>query len=118
MNFHCGKQLPVVGVVYLPGTEALSWMPTEGRATKMPITDYRAAGPARKRGSKPGGSRHLSISTPGMDLAARLRLFHRTLRGRVEHRETLVNVVRAVNSTLDPAKVADLVVERAARWIP
>jgi diguanylate cyclase (GGDEF)-like protein len=40
------------------------------------------------------------------------------LRRRVEHRDTLVDIVRAVNTTLDPVRIADIVVERAATWIP
>jgi len=60
----------------------------------------------------------LSLSTPGLDLATKLRVFQRALRSRVERREALVDIIRAVNTTLEPTKVAELVVERAATWIP
>jgi len=58
------------------------------------------------------------MATLKMDLAARLRLFQRALRSRIERREALLDIVRAVNTTLEPAKVAELVVERAATWVP
>jgi diguanylate cyclase (GGDEF)-like protein len=45
-------------------------------------------------------------------------VFQRALRSRVERREALVDIIRAVNTTLEPTKVAELVVERAATWIP
>ncbi len=48
----------------------------------------------------------------------RLRVFQRALRSRIERRDALLDVVRAVNTTLDPARLADLVVERAATWVP
>ena len=56
--------------------------------------------------------------TPGLDLAARLRVFQRALRSRVERRDALVDIVRAVNTTLEPPKIADLIVDRAATWVP
>ncbi len=53
-----------------------------------------------------------------LDLAARLKLFQRVLRDKIERREVLVDIVRAVNTTLEPAKIAELVVERAIVWMP
>ncbi len=84
----------------------------------MPIALYRPVGPARRRGSKVRRGGEFSLPTPGLDLAAKLRLFQRNLRGRVEQRDALLDVVRAVNTTLDPAKIADLIVDRAITWIP
>src|SRR5205823_4391502 len=46
------------------------------------------------------------------------RVFQRALRSRVERREALVDIVRAVSATLEPDKIAGLVVDRAASWIP
>ncbi len=60
----------------------------------------------------------LSLSTPGLDLSAKLRMFQRALRSRVERRDALVDIVRAVNTTLEPPKVAELIVDRASTWIP
>jgi diguanylate cyclase (GGDEF)-like protein len=40
------------------------------------------------------------------------------MRSRVERRDALLDMVRAVNTTLEPAKIAELVVERAATWVP
>jgi diguanylate cyclase (GGDEF)-like protein len=45
-------------------------------------------------------------------------VFQRALRSRVERREALVDIIRAVNATLEPPKIAELVVERAATWVP
>jgi diguanylate cyclase (GGDEF)-like protein len=93
-------------------------MSSAGRATKVPLTLYRDPGPPRKRGPKARRAGELSLSTPDLDLAAKLRLFQRTLRGRVESRDALLDIVRAVNATLDPAKIGDAIVERAATWVP
>jgi len=93
-------------------------MPIAGRATKMPIALYGAVGPAGKRRSKRGRAGDLPLSTARLDLAAKLRASHRTRGGRIDSHDALLDIVRAVNTTLDPVKVADLVVERAATWVP
>jgi diguanylate cyclase (GGDEF)-like protein len=79
---------------------------------------YRAVGAAGKGGSKLRRAGEISLSTPGLDLAGRLRVFQRALRSRVERREALIDIVRAVNVSLEPVKVAEALVERAATWIP
>ena len=53
---------------------------------------YRAVGPA---GSKLRRAGEISLTTPGLDLAARLRAFQRALRSRVERRDALIEIVRA-----------------------
>ena len=40
------------------------------------------------------------------------------LRDKIERREALVDLVRAVNTTLEPAKIAELLVDRASTWVP
>jgi diguanylate cyclase (GGDEF)-like protein len=84
----------------------------------MPVALYSAVGPAGKTGSKLRRAGELSLTTPGLDLATKLRVFQRALRSRVERRDALLDIVRAVNTTLEPAKVADLLVDRASTWIP
>jgi diguanylate cyclase (GGDEF)-like protein len=79
---------------------------------------YRAVGSTGKRGSKLRRAGEISLTTPGLDLAARLRMFQRALRSRVERREALIDLLRAVNVTLEPDKIAETLVERAATWIP
>ena len=59
-----------------------------------------------------------SQEAPAVDLAMRLRTFQRALRSRIERRDALIEIVRAVNTTLEPERVAELVVERAATWVP
>jgi diguanylate cyclase (GGDEF)-like protein len=84
----------------------------------MPVALYRAVGTAGKRGSKLRRVSDTSLTVPGLDLATKLRVFQRALRSRVERRDALLDMVRAVNGTLEPAKIADLIVERAATWVP
>jgi diguanylate cyclase (GGDEF)-like protein len=52
------------------------------------------------------------------DLAARLRSSQRTLRARLERREALLDLLRATHASLDPQKVADLLVAWAPSWWP
>jgi diguanylate cyclase (GGDEF)-like protein len=55
---------------------------------------------------------------PSGDLAARLRGAQRKLRGTLESRTALLDTIRAVNATLDPARIAEAIVERLAGWVP
>src|ERR1700704_3312684 len=84
----------------------------------MPVALYRAVGTAGKRGGKLRRASEISLTVPGLDLATKLRVFQRALRSRVERRDALLDIVRAVNTTLEPNKIADLIVERAATWVP
>jgi diguanylate cyclase (GGDEF)-like protein len=79
-----------------------------------PVALYQAAGAA----GKPRRAGYPSLFTPGLDLATRLRVFQRALRRRVDHRDALLDVVRAVNSTLEPNEIAESIVERASAWVP
>lgn len=83
-----------------------------------PVPLYRAVGSAGKRGSKLRRAGEISLTMPGLDLSARLRVFQRALRSRVERREALIDLLRAVNATLEPDKIAETLVERAATWVP
>jgi diguanylate cyclase (GGDEF)-like protein len=60
----------------------------------------------------------ISLTTPGLDLATRMRVFQRALRSRVEHRDALLEILREMNASLEPTRVAELIVDRAASWIP
>jgi diguanylate cyclase (GGDEF)-like protein len=93
-------------------------MPPASRATRIPVALYQAVGPAGKSGTKLRRAGEISLSTPGLDLATKLRVFQRALRGRVERRDALLDIVRAVNTTLEPPKIAETIVERAATWVP
>jgi diguanylate cyclase (GGDEF)-like protein len=84
----------------------------------VPVALYHAVGSAGKSGSKLRRASEISLTTPGLDLATKLRVFQRALRSRVERRDALLDIVRAVNTTLEPAKIAEFVVDRAATWIP
>src|SRR5215831_10498934 len=88
------------------------------RATKIPEALYPSVGTVGKSGSRLRRASEISLTTPGLDLATRLRVFQRALRSRVERRDALIDVVRAVNGTLDPHKIADLIVDRSSTWVP
>ena len=47
-----------------------------------------------------------------------MRVFQRALRGRVERRDALIEIVRGVNATLEPSKIGEVVVDRASTWLP
>src|SRR6478672_9892846 len=93
-------------------------MSSASRAPRMPVALYQAVGPAGKSGSKLRRAEEISLTTPGLDLATKLRVFQRALRSRVERRDALLEIVRAVNATLEPEKIADVLVDRGAHWIP
>lgn len=105
-------------------------MPASNRATSLSsrrrasasadasVSLYRAAGPAGKAGSKLRRAAEISTATPGLDLSTRLRVFQRALRSRLERRDALLDIVRAVNTTLEPVRIAELIVDRAATWVP
>jgi diguanylate cyclase (GGDEF)-like protein len=78
----------------------------------------RTVGSTGKRGSKPRPAVEISRAMPVPDLTKRLRVFQRALRSRLERRDALLDIVRAVNTTLDPASLAELIVEQAATWVP
>ena len=84
----------------------------------MPVALFQAVGSAGRSGSKLRRASEISLSTPGLDLSSRLRVFQRALRSRVERRDALIDIVRAVNVTLEPHKIAEVIVERAATWVP
>jgi diguanylate cyclase (GGDEF)-like protein len=79
---------------------------------------YGIAVEGRKAGSRLIKTSEISLTTPGLDLAGRVRVFQRALRSRVERREAFLDIVRAVNTTLEPVRIAELVVERTVTWLP
>ena len=84
----------------------------------MPVALYQAVGPAGKSGSKLRRASEISLTTPGLDLATRLRVFQRAMRSRVERKDALIDIVRGVNATLEPQKIAEVIVDHAATWVP
>jgi diguanylate cyclase (GGDEF)-like protein len=84
----------------------------------MPVALFQAVGSAGRSGSKLRRASEISLTTPGLDLSSRLRVFQRALRSRVERRDALIDIVRGVNVTLEPQKIAEVIVERAATWVP
>ena len=83
----------------------------------MPVAVYRAVGSAGKSGSKRRRG-DASLTAPGLDLTTRLRAFQRALRGHVERRDALLDIMRAVNAPQEPAKIAEALLDRATTWLP
>jgi len=52
------------------------------------------------------------------DFASRLRSVQPRLRRELHRPDALIDVVRAVNSTLDSARIAEVIVGLASSWIP
>jgi diguanylate cyclase (GGDEF)-like protein len=53
-----------------------------------------------------------------VDLASRLRPLQSALRSRLSRVDVLADVIRGVNATLDPERVAEAIVANAADWLP
>ena len=86
---------------------------------RPPVTLRAAAvGSAAKRKSKRSEVADAPTLASGLDLAARLRASDRGARNRLDGREALVDIVRAVNATLEPQKIAGLIIDHAATWVP
>ena len=60
----------------------------------------------------------VSSPSPSPDLAARLRLCQTPLRRQLARADVLVELIRAVNATLDPEKVAEAMLARLSAWVP
>jgi diguanylate cyclase (GGDEF)-like protein len=61
---------------------------------------------------------HLAAVASRPDLAVRLRLAQRSLRSRLERRESLIDVLRATHASLDPHRIGQFLVEWAPEWLP
>jgi len=88
---------------------------TAGRA---PVALVHAAAAPRKTRAKLRRASEAAFATPGLDLSTRLRVFRHAIRGRVVRRDALLEVVRSVNTSLEPDRIAELAVEHAATWVP
>jgi diguanylate cyclase (GGDEF)-like protein len=54
----------------------------------------------------------------GSDLAARLSQRRSEVRTLLNRRDTLLDIVRAVHATLEPAQISRVIVDRCREWIP
>jgi diguanylate cyclase (GGDEF)-like protein len=93
-------------------------MSPASRATGASTPLYETVAPAGKSGTRLRRAGDLPLMTSTVDLATKLRLLQRELRSRVQRREALIDIVRAVNTTLDPERIAELLVDRASTWLP
>jgi len=72
----------------------------------------------RKRASKLRRAGDAVLTSAQLDFSGRLNASQRLLRARIDRRDALVDMLRAVNATLEPVEIADLIVERASMWMP
>jgi diguanylate cyclase (GGDEF)-like protein len=66
----------------------------------------------------PARGRRSPLVSARADLATRLRPIQTALRIRLSRGDVLADLVRAVNSSLEPERVADVIVAYAADWLP
>jgi diguanylate cyclase (GGDEF)-like protein len=66
----------------------------------------------------PARGRRSSSPSARADLAVRLRLAQNGLRSRLLRADVLAELLRAVNASLDPERVADALVAHVADWLP
>jgi diguanylate cyclase (GGDEF)-like protein len=124
------------------GFDAVLWELTPDRpldrrrlaalARRRPVVSYSAASwpGASKVSRRCGFKGHLVLPlsaeaverqvkpTVRADLAARLREVQPALRRHLQHPGLLADILRAVNLTLEPLKVAETVLARFADWVP
>src|SRR5262252_2498421 len=106
--------MPRIRVLYLPLLEQL----TLSRATSVSSSRralYQNASGARKRASK---RRRGELELAQLDFTGRLNASQRALRQQIDRRDALIEIVRAVHATLDPAEIAELIVARVSAWVP
>jgi len=106
--------MPRIRVLYLPLLEQL----TLSRATSVSSSRralYQNASGARKRASK---RRRGELALAQLDFTGRLNASQRALRQQIDRRDALIEIVRAVHATLDPAEIAELIVARVSAWVP
>ena len=60
----------------------------------------------------------MSAPAPSPDLAARLRLCQTPLRRQLARADVLAEMLRAVNASLDPERVAEAMLLRLSAWVP
>ena len=80
-------------------------------------TQSRLTGRARQTRAR----RHSSRSTPPafrLDFAERIRPLQTALRRKLARADVLAGMVRAVNSSLDPERVAETLVQQVSEWVP
>src|SRR5258708_3799309 len=89
-------------------------MPAPGRVTAL------SGGRRRRAAPRPGAVLRPARQKTGaaLDLAARVRTGQVALRTGIERRAALLDVIRAVNGSVDPERIAEHLVDLAATWVP
>src|SRR5262245_1626369 len=117
MKLRCGKKLPRLGVVVF-AEQRIERMAPATRVSRVSDQPLSPSGSPARSGSKARRASDAPVTTSGLDLATKLRTLERTVKSRVDRREALVDILRAVNTTLEPPRIAEQIVERAATWVP
>src|ERR1044071_985991 len=72
----------------------------------------------RRSGTRVPRSRRSPSPTTRVAVATRLRPGQSALRSRLSRADVLAEVIRSVNASLAPERVADAIVSHAADWVP
>jgi two-component system, cell cycle response regulator len=99
MWYICGVQNDLEGLAIPHGTQ--SRLTGRARQTRARRRSSRSSPPAFR-----------------LDFADRLRPLQTALRRKLARADVLAEMMRAVNSSLDPERVADTLVQRTAEWLP
>ena len=104
-------RIPSGNVLYLRWIEGLRGIRHSNR------TQSRLTGTGRQpRARRP--SRAKVATAARRDLASRLRPLEATLKRRLSRADVLADMIRAVNASLEPERVAEALVARVSDWIP
>jgi len=106
-------------MLYLLSLEGLSGIPRPLAIHQRSAESLRSVDRGRRLSRSLSAGPRLKVRAAARaDLAARLKQKLRTLKPRIERRETLIDTIRGANATLEPAKVAEWIVQHASHWIP
>ena len=79
-------------------------------------TETRLTGTGRQSRARPSSRK--APPAGRQDLAGRLRPLQAEMRRRLTRADVLTEMIRAVNASLEPERVADAIVARVSAWIP
>src|SRR5688572_19397691 len=106
-------------MLYLLSLERLSGIPRPLTIHQRSAESLRSVDRGRRLSRSLSAGPRLKVRAAARaDLAARLKQKLRTLRPRIERRETLIDTIRGANATLEPTKVAEWIIQHACDWIP
>jgi diguanylate cyclase (GGDEF)-like protein len=95
------------------------WWVAAETGSSVPQLSRRIPVSGRSRGgSAPPHTLARASDPSALDLAARLKQAERRLKREAERKDTLMGLVRSTSSTLEPLRIAELIVEHVSRLVP